>query len=120
MEPTMTSIIMHRDEPAAGIVSLARSVLAQLERVPLSVPALLFRFGMANVFWQSGQSKLASWSTTVSLFRDEYQVPVLPPELAAYLAVSVEIAAPILLVLGLATRLGAAAMLGMTLVIQIF
>lgn len=115
----MTSMILHRDEPA-GITSMARSALAQLEGVPLSVPALLFRLGMADVFWQSGQSKLASWSTTISLFRDEYRVPVLPPELAAYLAVGVETVAPILLVLGLATRLGAAAMLGMTLAIQLF
>jgi len=54
------------------------------------------------------------------LFADIYQVPVLSPAVAAYLATCVEIGGAVLLVLGLATRLGAAAFLGMTLVIQLF
>jgi putative oxidoreductase len=56
----------------------------------------------------------------LQLFANEYRVPLLPPELAAYLATAVELTAPILLLLGFATRLAAAAMLGMTLVIQLF
>lgn len=84
------------------------------------MPQLLFRLALANVFFRSGLTKLASWDTTILLFQNEYNVPLLPPELAAYLATSVELAAPIALVLGLATRFAAAAMLGMTLVIQIF
>jgi putative oxidoreductase len=56
----------------------------------------------------------------IALFTDEYKVPILPPEIAAYMATAVELTAPVLLWLGLATRLGAAAMLGMTLVIQTF
>ena len=93
---------------------------ALLERIPVALPQLLFRFGVGLVFWRSAQSKLASWDTTLLLFREEYKVPVLPPEFTAYLATVVELTAPILLTLGLATRLGAAALLGMTLVIQIF
>src|SRR6202008_1283356 len=99
---------------------LPARALALLERVPVAIPQLLFRSGMGLVFWRSAQSKLASWDTTITLFREEYRVPVLPPELAAYLATTVELTTPILLVLGLATRLGAAAMLGMALVIQLF
>ena len=67
-----------------------------------------------------GLTKLASWQTTIVLFRDEYKVPVLPPELVATLAASVELTCPVLLVLGLATRLATLPMLGMTFVIEAF
>jgi putative oxidoreductase len=106
--------------PSFGLLQLPKAVLRLLDRVPVVIPQLFFRFGMALVFWRSAQSKLASWDTTITLFREEYRVPVLPPELAAYLATTVELTTPVLLVLGLATRLGAAAMLGMALVIQVF
>ena len=86
----------------------------------MALPAFVLRLGVALAFWRSGNVKLASWNSTLQLFADEYRVPVLPPELAAYLAATVELTTPILLLLGLATRLGAAAMLGMTLVIQLF
>jgi putative oxidoreductase len=115
----MSSITSPR-ENHAGIAQLLGTVIAQLERVPMALPEIIFRVAPALVFWRSAQTKLANWDLTVALFQDEYKVPALPPELAAYLAVAVELAGPILLVLGLATRLGAAAMLGMTLVIQIF
>jgi putative oxidoreductase len=106
--------------PTFGFTQPLTAAIRLLERVPLAVPQLLCRFGMALVFWRSAQSKLASWDTTLSLFQEEYKVPVLPPELAAYLATTVELTTPVLLVLGLATRLGAAAMLAMALVIQLF
>jgi putative oxidoreductase len=80
-------------------------LLAWLERFPLAILQLLFRVSVAAVFWNSGLTKLASWQTTIVLFRDEYKVPALPPELAATLAASVELTCPVLLVLGLATRL---------------
>jgi len=115
----MSSITSPR-ENQAGVVHFAGAVIAHLERVPMALPEIVFRVAPALVFWRSAQTKLANWDLTVALFQDEYKVPVLPPELAAYLAVAVELAGPILLVLGLATRLGAAAMLGMTLVIQVF
>jgi putative oxidoreductase len=98
----------------------AEGVIRALDAVPVALPALLLRLGVALAFWRSGNVKIASWSTTLQLFANEYNVPVLPPTLAAYLATAVELTTPILLLLGLATRLGAAAMLGMTLVIQIF
>jgi len=97
-----------------------RGVIRVLEAVPVAVPAFVLRLGVALAFWRSGNVKLASWDTTLLLFANEYRVPLLPPELAAYVATAVELTTPILLLLGLATRLGAAAMLGMTLVIQIF
>jgi putative oxidoreductase len=104
----------------AGPGHLARSLIDRLEQVPVALPELVLRLGVALAFWRSGNVKLASWGSTLQLFTDEYRVPVLPPEVAAYLATTVELTTPILLLLGLATRLGAAAMLGMTLVIQLF
>jgi len=95
-------------------------VIRGLEAVPVAVPAFVLRLGVALAFWRAGNVKLASWDTTLRLFANEYHVPLLPPELAADLATAVELSTPILLLLGLATRLGAAAMLGMTLVIQVF
>jgi putative oxidoreductase len=95
-------------------------IVRGLEAVPVAVPAFVLRLGVALAFWRSGNVKLASWGTTLQLFTNEYRVPLLPPELAAYLATAVELTTPVLLLLGLATRLGAAAMLGMTLVIQLF
>lgn len=96
------------------------ALLAWLERFPLALLQLLFRVSIAAVFWNSGLTKIASWQTTIVLFRDEYKVPVLPPELAASLAASVELTCPVLLVLGLASRLATLPMLGMTFVIETF
>jgi len=102
------------------MMNLVAKTIALLERFPLSILQFLFRFCMAAVFWNSGQTKLASWLTTVALFRDEYQVPILPPELAATLAATVELTCPVLLVLGIATRLATLPMLAMTFVIDVF
>ena len=55
-----------------------------------------------------------------TLFREEYKVPLLPPEIAAHLAAYAEHLLPLLLVLGLFTRLSALGLLGMTAVIQVF
>lgn len=68
------------------------------------------RLWVARVFWNSGLQKTASWDSTLMLFEYEYAVPVLPFDVAAYLATGVELAAPVLLVLGLGTRAGALAL----------
>ena len=116
----MSNITWPQTMPPLSLARLPARAIALLERVPIALPQLLFRAGMGLAFWRSAQSKLASWDTTLVLFQEEYKVPLLPPEIAAYLATTVELTTPILLALGLATRLGAAAMLGMTLVIQVF
>lgn len=87
---------------------------------------LLVRVSLAGIFWRSGRTKVeeGSWlsvsDTTLFLFEEEYKGVPLPTELAAYMATYAEHLFPILLVLGLATRLSALALIGMTLVIQIF
>jgi putative oxidoreductase len=91
-----------------------------LEHMPQNVLSLPARFAIATVFWNSGQTKIADWNATLFLFTEEYHVPLLPPDLAAYLAAGVELTSPILLVLGLATRLTCLTLLGMTATIQLF
>lgn len=95
-------------------------VRAWLEAVPYSVLALPLRFGVAWIFWSSAQVKLINWQRTVDLFADEYRVPLLPPDVAAAMAFSVEITTPVLLVLGLFTRFAVVVLFGMVAVIQIF
>lgn len=108
----------------ARAASLPARLLLQvrgwLEAVPYSVLAVPLRFGVAWIFWSSAQVKLINWQRTIELFADEYRVPILPPELAASMALSIEIACPILLVLGLLTRFAVIVLLGMTAVIQTF
>lgn len=102
-----------------------------------AVVQLLSRVALAGVFWRSGQTKVEGFvldlvegrfefgwprlaPQAVDLFRDEYRLPLLPPETAAVLAAGAEHLLPLLLVLGLGTRGAAAGLLGMTAVIQLF
>ncbi|WP_416798155.1 DoxX family protein [Ciceribacter azotifigens] len=85
--------------------------------------ALIARVSIAGVFWQSGQTKVDGWTVTdsaVYLFEDEYRLPLIDPWLAAHLAAAAEHLFPLLLVIGLFTRLSALALLAMTAVIEIF
>ena len=107
-----------RLSPYERLTDLARRLL------PMSALLLVQRLGIAAVFFQSGRTKVEGIftipQTTIDLFQQEYALPLLSPQLAAYLAAGAEHLFPVLLVLGLFTRLSAAALLGMTLVIQIF
>jgi putative oxidoreductase len=103
-----------------GVLGRAAAIGATIGRFPLAVHQALFRLAIAGVFLRAGLDKVRSWESTVALFRDEYRVPVLPPEIAAVMASSVEIGCSLLLVAGLATRLAALPMLGMILTIQVF
>jgi len=86
--------------------------------------ALAARVAVAAIFFLSGRTKVDGFltvnDTAYTLFRDDYKVPLLPPEFAAHMATYAEHLFPILLVLGLFTRPSALALLGMTAVIQIF
>ncbi|MGO4303273.1 MULTISPECIES: DoxX family protein [unclassified Cupriavidus] len=92
--------------------------------MPQALLLLVARLGIASVFFLSGRTKvdglLAIKASTYELFASEYALPLIPSELAAQLATWSEHLFPILLVLGLATRPAAAALLGMTAVIEIF
>lgn len=79
---------------------------------------LLTRIVLFRVFFVSGLTKIDNWEGTLQLFEYEYRVPLLPPDLAAYLGTGVELACPLLLLIGLATRPAVVPLLGLTLVIQ--
>ena len=96
------------------------SLLSRLELIPLGLLQLVFRFSIASVFWKSGQSKIASWDTTILLFTNEYHVPLLGPQLAAALSASFELGCSVLIVAGLLTRLATLPLFGMVFVIQTF
>lgn len=89
-----------------------------------SLLALVARFGIAALFFMSGRTKVTGFLTitpgTYELFRDEYKIPLIPPEIAAHMAAYSEHLFSLLLVLGLFTRFSALALLGMTSVIEIF
>ncbi|MFO6419297.1 DoxX family protein [Hylemonella sp. W303a] len=93
-------------------------------RIGHAAIALAARLALAALFFLSGRTKVTGLITvsegTYTLFREEYRLPLLPPEWAAHLAAYAEHLFPLLLLLGLATRLSALALLGMTAVIQVF
>src|SRR5260370_15459118 len=89
-------------------------IIRWLDGVPYWILAIPLRFAVATVFWNSAMTKLANWNTAVELFVEEYKVPLLPPELAAYTAVSIELTTPLLLLLGLAPPAPALLLLGLT------
>jgi putative oxidoreductase len=98
---------------------------AALERwIGLDLVLLVSRVGIAAVFFASGRTKvsglLSVTDSAVELFRSEYRLPLVDPVLAAHAAAYAEHLFPVLLVLGLATRGAALALLGMTLVIEVF
>ncbi|WP_415214083.1 DoxX family protein [Shinella sp.] len=102
---------------------LLEQAIQALERIPNDLVAVIARLSIAGVFWRSGETKLDGWSVSdsaVYLFENEYRLPLIDPWLAAHLAAFAEHFFPVLLVIGLASRFSALALLAMTLVIEIF
>lgn len=89
-----------------------------------SLLSLVARVGIAGIFLMSGRTKVEGFvsltDSTFYLFSTEYKLPLIAPNIAAYLATYAEHLFPVLLILGLCSRLSALALLGMTLVIQTF
>jgi putative oxidoreductase len=103
-----------------SVISLAEHAIRWLDRFPYALLALPLRLAVATVFWNSAQSHLANWDTTLYMFETDYALPFMPPVPAAYMAVAIEVVTPILLVFGLLTRAAALVLLGMTTVIEVF
>ncbi|WP_397451734.1 DoxX family protein [Pseudomonas sp. NA-150] len=120
-----------------ALPTLINRIIALFEKIPHSFIAFMGRFGIAAVFWQSGQTKVQNFAidlftgtfnigiprladSTIPLFQTEYKLPLISPEIGAHLAAFNEHFFALLLLLGLATRFSALALLGMTLVIEIF
>jgi putative oxidoreductase len=118
------------------LIRIVRRITDVFSRIPDSLIAFIGRFSIAAVFWKSGQTKIQGLvidivagdvqlgiprlsDSVVALFADEYRLPLLPPEIAAVTGAFAEHLFPLLILLGLATRLSALALLGMTMTIQL-
>ena len=102
---------------------IRRRALSLADRIPMDLVILMARLSVAATFWRSGETKVEGFhvtDTAVYLFETEYRLPLIDPWLAAHMAAIAEHLFPVLLVIGLFSRLSALALLGMTLVIEIF
>lgn len=123
---------MHATRP----VQLIKGLIVLFERTPYWLIAVLGRFSVATIFWKSGQTKVQGFAldivsgefqfgwpqlsdSAVFLFQEEYRLPLIAPEPAAIMATFAEHFFPVLILLGLATRFSALALLIMTLTIQL-
>jgi putative oxidoreductase len=110
----------------SAFISLIRRTTGWMEAIPYWLIALMARVPIAAVFWNSGRTKVDGWNifrvneSAVLLFESEFQLPLLNPVFAAHITALAEHIFPVLLVLGLATRYAALALLIMTAVIEIF
>lgn len=122
----------------AGLIpDLIRQFISICKSIPNTLLAFVARFSIAAVFWKSGETKIQGFAvdivnreltlgwprlsdSVVDLFRDEYHLPLVPPEIAATMAATAEHLFPVLILFGFATRLSALALLGMTMTIQLF
>ncbi|WP_295559615.1 DoxX family protein [uncultured Hyphomicrobium sp.] len=105
------------------MISKLQRIAAILEMIPHDLIALVARISIGTVFWRSAMTKIDGLSirpSTFYLFENDYRLPLVPPELAAYLATATELTMPLLLWSGLLTRFAATILLAMTLVIEIF
>jgi putative oxidoreductase len=134
LDNTAAEAAWRRFGPAGRLAAALHGAMAA---IPHWFVAALARFSIAAVFWKSGQTKVAGFQfdpiagvveigwprlsdSAVALFREEYRLPLIPPEVAAPLAAAAEHVFPFLILIGLATRFSALALLAMTAVIQVF
>jgi len=118
----MTTLLSTQPTRLRAAYQRLTSLLSRL--INDSLLSLIARLGIAATFFLSGRTKVTGFLTlkpsTYALFRTEYALPLLPPELAAHLATYAEHLFPVMLVLGLFSRFAAAGLLFMTLVIEVF
>src|SRR6201996_9485131 len=103
-----------------SLIAPLRRAIDILNGTPYSLVILPARIATFSVFFRSGLVKISDWNATLALFRDEYKVPILPPEIAAHMAAAMELGLSTLVLVGFATRLSLLGLLGMVAVIQIF
>jgi putative oxidoreductase len=119
----MTNVFPVAVRSESVLVRIIQRGTVALDRIPYWFIALAARIFPAAVFWDSGETKVAGWHlkpSAISLFENEYHLPLIDPTIAAYVSTFAEHFFPFLLVIGLATRISALALLGMTAVIEIF
>ncbi len=105
------------------VIGFAARIIRLLDKTPQSIISLFARIIMFMVFYASARTKVEGFtikSQTFMLFEYEYNLPVISPVVATYLATFAEFFFPALLLLGLAARFGAAGLLFMTFIIEVF
>jgi putative oxidoreductase len=105
-------ITLPRNESRSLVRTAANAYEAVVKGLDFLMPLLDLgiRILVGLVFFNAGMVKIASWQTTLALFENEYNVPVLPPDIAAYLGTGAELILPVFLILGLGGRIAALAM----------
>src|SRR5216684_635098 len=119
----MTNALPVAASSESVLVRIIQRGIVALDRIPHWFIAVAGHVFPAAVFWQSGETKVAGWHlkpSAIALFQNEYRLPLIDPTIAAYLSAFAEHFFPILLVIGLAARISALALLFMTVVIEIF
>ena len=114
----MTTFALDPQSRNIGLIARLDRLRTSARHFPMSLLEFGMRLAVGATFFRSGMIKLESFNTAIALFRDEYRLPLLPPDIAAYIGTTIELTAPVLLVLGVFARLGAAALLVMPLTIQ--
>jgi putative oxidoreductase len=109
MQYTATSPMPIESQRHTWISSIRKLIQAAVRGLNFLSPLLDLglRLYVANVFFKSGLTKIANWQSTLALFENEYAVPLLPSNVAAYMGTAVELGVPVLLVLGFGTRFAA-------------
>ena len=123
MANTMSNELIAATPPESAPVRIVRRTTVAMDRIPYWLVAFAARIFPAAVFWQSGQTKISGWHlkpAAIVLFQNEYQLPLIDPAAAAYASAFAEHLFPLLLVIGLASRFSALALLLMTAVIEVF
>ncbi len=100
----------HSTQSPGGLVGLGQNAIRLINTYAAPVLDLGLRVLVGMVFFKAGLTKIANWNSTLFLFENEYQVPLLPPHIAAYMGTAAELALPVFLVLGLGGRFAAAAL----------
>lgn len=103
------------------MLAIVKTINGWFSKLPEAALLLFVRIAVAHVFWASGQTKVEGFALrpeAVDLFRDEYKLPLIAPEVAAPMAAIVEHVLPLLLVFGLFSRFASSGLIVMTLVIQ--
>ncbi len=115
---------MHLQTPPSHPIPIYGRLTSLLDTIPSSLLLLVARLGVAAVFFESGRTKVDGFlhitDSTYTLFETDYRLPLVPPHIAAHMAAYSEHFFPLLLVLGLFSRVGALGLLGMTTVIEVF
>lgn len=129
----MSELPRFQPRPATnGVMEVVNAVIAVMEMIPMSLILLAARIGIGMVFLVSAQTKVVDWNlldaltfnleftSSLPFLFQEYGVPLLPPATAAWMATYMESWLPLLLFIGVFTRLAALGLFGMTVVIQLF